>query len=257
MREWLLSHRPAQGYSIASLTLTVPGPPLIVPEIRKLWNLFGVTLREMGMGAVWRMEVQKRGAVHWHCMLCWKTPSEEIEGDGFGQVWIAMQRVWDNCLKSMGPVVHTCKTGGKELHGEFDNRTSIPGADRHAFVLQREEGDAMRWARYMQDHATKAKQEQIAQNMGRHWGVINKACFARVLPDETVKLSPKEYFRVLRMMQRLGTPRIKDDRDPFGRRAGRGIKRGRIGASVWFTDPVTVKRMIVSAKESGDLVSSL
>jgi hypothetical protein len=125
----------------------------------------------------------------------------------------------------------------------FAHRMLLPGATQRACQTSRCTGKA-NWRRYMHDHASKAKQHQIPVDIGRHWGIINRKAYVQSVPSEVTTLSHEQYYRVLRWLQRLSTPRVPDARAPFGRRSGYTVKRGRFGKTIWFTQPETVQRMI-------------
>ena len=74
------------------------------------------------------------------------------------------------------------------------------------------------WLRYMQDHASKGKQDQIGVAKGRHWGIIGRKLYSRAVPVSTAELSDSEYFRFLRAYQRLCRPsfRLRVFRAAFG-----------------------------------------
>lgn len=261
MREFLLTHRIKEGFDVYGVTLTVPGPNLNQADSARLWHHFQVSLKRAGGCCVWRAEVQSRGAVHWHCitgveshlrpltadltqsesidLLNWsQTVGNEIagrsaeKGDWFNAVRI--EKIWFNCLKSLGPV------------GNHADRMQMKGARRRAALVDPYRNDTG-WKRYLNDHTTKAKQDQIGCFIGRHWGVIGRDCFESVAADSSVEMVWREYSRFLRQYQRLCTPYIKDPDALFGRRRGFTSKRGRMGRSVYFSSPLTVSKLLTWA----------
>ena len=104
--------------------------------------------------------------------------------------------------------------------------------------------------RYLQDHASKAKQEQIPENIGRHWGVVGRKHFIESAPIVDVSLTDNQYAKVIRAMQRLATPSRPNTGSVFGRSLSYSPTRGRWGHSVWFSNPVTMARMCEWAKQS-------
>ena len=113
----------------------------------------------------------------------------------------------------------------------FSNRMFLPGASQYCVDCQVEGGNSA-WLRYLQDHATKTKQEQLAVNAGRHWGITGHKQFEVADFKNVTDITTKEYYRILRWLQRMATPRVPDPRAPFGRRAGYRITRGNWGSSV-------------------------
>jgi hypothetical protein len=130
-----------------------------------------------------------------------------------------------------------------------------PGAWEFAVDVQ---GEGMRgaWLRYLQDHATKAKQDQIATGFGRHWGVVGRGRFMESAADrEMVFSGEKSFYRFWRVYHRLTRPQMsyrrrrekvpgKFDGRPFsGRSLGWSSNRGIYGSSVWFSKPEVVERL--------------
>lgn len=104
------------------------------------------------------------------------------------------------------------------------------------------------WKRYLNDHTSKAKQEQIGENIGRHWGVIGRNAFEAVQPVAVASLSWQQYATVLRCYHRLCTPYIRCEGALFGKRRGYSSRRGRSGRSISFSNPATMRRLVDWAK---------
>ena len=264
MRDFLLTHQPAPGLKAYGLTFTIPGDRVlddwhtIVPptpaECRRLLDHFAKNyLIRNGCGMVWRLEVQTRGVAHWHGIL---SAPELVKYKGYyAQIQFAVREWWLDALRVLGKhsFLQEWKTGfvvvGPCYHGQ------VPGADRNAVDIQAEGGRGA-WLRYLQDHATKAKQEQIAEGFGRHWGVVGRSKFVELKPDgEKVFSSWESYFRFWRAYHRLTRPvvshterRIKTGgkfaKRPFGGKSlGWSSSRGIYGTSVWYSRPATVERI--------------
>jgi len=264
MRKFLLTHRVQHSLCTYGVTLTVPGP-VDVGASQKAFHQFCVEVQQRGWCAVWRVEVQKRGALHWHLLMGLPAGARE-----------AVRDVWYRCVGNMGwfaaelaertarAVRRLIEEGEWEQGPDYEedpdgqlwisNRMLLPGSHPHALDVQTDGGKGA-WLRYLQDHATKTKQEQLAVSIGRHWGVVGRDRFVQALPDEVVTLDYRDYCRIVRWCQRLATPRVKDPRAPFGRRSGYRIRRGRWGESVWFSRVETVQRMMVYLGESTPLPS--
>lgn len=228
---------------------------MTVSEMQKLWADFCLEVAHIGYGMIWRAEVQGRGSLHWHCIGI--TPA--------GTDPLCFKRLWDHQLDKLGAVIAdvwikpmgynkvkiTALTSkaprGAVLATIQAPRSALPGADKHSTNIQ-EEGGAGAWLRYLQDHASKAKQGQIGENIGRHWGVVGRKHWVSLVPDSD-KLTVKQFSYVLRHLQRLSTPSFKCKEADFGRVLGGRNKRGCRGTSVWFSKPETVKRLVVAAKD--------
>ena len=319
MRDFLLTHQPAPGLKSYGVTLTVPGPSIEPEQARRLWNHFQKNyLSRNGCGAVWRIEIQKRGAAHWHCLLA---APPKIEGS---DVWTVLRYWWTAAMDILPPwyvhaggftpepgsvtpgcqrhrteaqwwdVARVPRKAGRKLpstlahlqeaanwlderkilHGhsvvtvmnpEELKKYSLskwPPAWMYSVHLQ-EEGGKGAWLRYLQDHATKAKQEQIAEGFGRHWGVVGRTKFVELQPDgEKVFSSRESYFRFWRAYHRLTRPvmsyRIRREKTggkfakrPFGGKSlGWSSSRGIYGNSVWYSKPETVEKIHAWAEAS-------
>lgn len=254
LRLYMLTHQPAVECREYGLTLTIPGPPPDVETMRRLWSTYCREVARMGLGMIWRLEIQKRGSPHWHCILHEPVGSrvspEGNEGDTrdsavlhrMGQSGWAAYMLWHETLKKMGPVVHQ-SAAGEPI--QYAHRMQIPGADRHSAMLDKldDQANAWAWRRYLQDHASKAKQEQVAQGFGRHWGVVGRALYVQHLPDTIRFRDHREWYRLLRWLQRLVTGTVRCDKAPFGRKVAPRRYRGYNGRSVWFSNPAVADRM--------------
>ncbi|HIJ69317.1 MAG TPA: hypothetical protein HPP57_07415 [Deltaproteobacteria bacterium] len=123
--------------------------------------------------------------------------------------------MWQDQLRALGPFdfnppipMESVKHGPYSL-SHVDNLMAWPGANLHAVDIKKQ-GDSGAWMRYMQDHASKAKQEQVAVNCGRQWGVVGRKRFKKCLPSEVYTLTDSQRDKFLRGLQRLSTPRVYD-----------------------------------------------
>jgi hypothetical protein len=241
--------------------LTIPG--VAIPSkaaIRGLWYEFSKAILRRGWAMVWRLEVQTRGMPHWHCLLI--TPGEEDRSSVSKWIW----HRWASFVDRLEPVpehVTVGLRGGWYLHqymgGEYVSsspefqRSRMRGTGNRMISV---EGDSDRggpgiWKRYLQDHASKVKAEQVADGWGRHWGIVGRRLFVRIVPrvvDMTRRTD--EYSRVLRCLRRMWRRRVHDERCLFGSRLGRGPRRGRIGTGVAavFGRVETVERLLAWAR---------
>jgi hypothetical protein len=285
-----MQHGPSAGLHAVGVTLTVPGPPLTLDEQKKAWNAFTKYCQRSGFSAVWRLELQRRGAVHWHLIMLgpWKdSPVSPASYDVFKHRWIpeSMPEVerdlwgWgfvgSSCIPAMADAAsklrgRKCPARGPwaaalDVLGRLDYEVSPPqahrlhvegvkngpkggdticnvfrseiiGADRAAVVANPlHQSDGNGWHRYLLDHASKRKQEQIATGRGRHWGIINRRLWAAVDAVYSRQLKKKAWWQLCRILQRASRRRIHDPRvKPWGTRLGFRGSRGRIGKSEWF-----------------------
>lgn len=240
LRRALLTLKPPEHFSEWALTLTVPGPVVKPEQYRRLWVAFALKVFKRGWSAIWRVEVQARGALHWHVILHlppWSEPSDACE-------------VWHDILACPEPVCVRPDPTEDDPDPEwtvYDSRIEMPGALQHSAHVDSSDGTA-RWWRYLADHSSKRKQEQIGHGIGRHWGIIGRERYGIVRAD-LQRVSDSTFYRVLRALQRLSTPVCKEPAAPFGRKLSARLRRGFAGRSVWFTSPEVVKRLIAHYSE--------
>jgi hypothetical protein len=218
-------------------------------------------------GMIWRAEVQERGALHWHCVMAIRLEGMATADDGRDWIrgnWaLTINRVfpaveypkpvriqvgagWYDCIQAVsGPLAEWPGATSCRRRGCFC------GGQGHMVQIEHSERGRDAWYRYMADHASKGKKEQIGENIGRHWGVVGRKHFPQ-MPGRFVEMTEKGYARFRRAQERLATPRIPDDRAPFGMRLGFRCKRGRVGTAVSFTKPVTLEQLLTLAIDGSD-----
>jgi len=223
LREVLLNYRPESGYRQVDMTFTIPGDLPSREDWQALFGRFKKSVERLAACMVWRLELQERGAPHLHCLVGvppsyrLKLGREIVHGS---DVAAEVGRLWKRAL---------------------GDRMAVRGADRHA-VDYHEEGGGGHWLRYLCDHASKAKQAQVAVGWGRHWGVIGKGHMVK-LPGESISLTPQQWPRLVRTLRRLCRRSIPAD-CAFGFKLGYAPRRGYWGRSVWFVAPTTLKRIV-------------
>jgi len=258
MRDLLMRNRFPENYEPLAVTLTIPGYPLQLSEAAELWKRFRTSVKDEKMLCIWRCEIQKRGQLHWHCIMgAEKELSVPREQHGN-----RVKALWHDCMRGMGNIEYKY-CGSPTDFVECDRVTGSrnlmewKGVEKYSCHIDYMDDQNTGWKRYLIDHTTKVKQEQIPENIGRHWGCIGKKKFLEVYPESTTALSPSEYFQVTRMINRMFTPFIKDPRAVFGRRRGFTVNRGKSGKTDIFTKSnPTVERVIswvISQRESTSL----
>lgn len=253
MRHFLLSHSAPVGWSVCGATFTIPGHVLPDDLERAIWKWFCREVERKGWGMVWRLELQKRGARHFHalCILPDSVSSHNV------------MVLWHAALRSIGSVSYSedveplrrqlFKHGrpvldrlGNPVYRDYRVKSvsslmAHPGAYEYSCKIESDGGRGA-WMRYLSDHATKSKTEQIAVGKGRHWGVVGRARFVSVLPDHVQQLDETAYYRFLRVYRRL-CQSSKKASCVFGRKLGKRPRFGLFGQTVKFSRPETVKRL--------------
>lgn len=220
MREFLFEKRPPKNWISWSGTFTIAGPLLTDEQQSKLWADFSKNfLNKENCCCIWRKEVQKRGAVHWHATI--SAPKKF-------------------------PIVKVYQAWWQFINNVDDmQRLYLPGATKQLCQLNQVTDSAL-WARYMQDHMTKHKKEQEAKT-GRHWGVVNRNKYRKEKIQGMEFLTDEQYNKYLRIQRRYFKPFKKNKNSPFGYSLGFSSSRGTCGRSVFFSESVrlnTLKRII-------------
>ena len=260
LRDWLLVNQPVGGVVIAA-TLTVPGEPVNPDDWRKLMKLFTTKLIRAKVGLVWRLELQKRGQPHLHCLsVPAPLPLPRLRrrrARGVEDVHLPSQNVgawlrwtWLELIDTLPQSSGRVYIEGKGvIEVSAAPRSLLVGARDHAVDLSEDEGD--RWYRYLCDHTTKSKQEQISTWQGfRHWGIIYRAAFVEVVPSDSARLHRRQFAAVYRQLRKLSRRRIRDPRCPFGSRRAPSPRRNCGGSAVWFgVSPALMRTLLVWASD--------
>ena len=244
LRDWLLVNQPVGG-SVIAATFTVPGDAINPKDWRKLMKLLTTKLIRAKVGLVWRLELQKRGMPHLHCLAVpapqSHTRQRRRRARGVEYPYLAEVNVglwlkwtWLELIDTLPPSSGRVYIEGKGVIDVVSApRSLLVGAREHAVDLSADEGD--RWYRYLCDHTTKSKQEQIATWQGfRHWGIIYRPAFIEVAPSEEVRLPRRQFSAFYRQLRKLSRRRIPDARCPFGSRRAASPRRSCAGSAVWF-----------------------
>lgn len=253
LRNWLLVNQPVGGVCIAA-TLTVPGEPIKPEDWRKLMKVFTDRLNRAKVGLVWRLELQKRGQPHLHCLAVpaplplpriRRRRARGVDDLPSFNVGAWLRWTWleliDTLPQSPGRVF---VEGLGVVECESVPRSLLVGAQEHSVDLSEDRGD--RWYRYLCDHTTKSKQEQVHTWSGfRHWGIIYRPAFVEVVPSDSVRLHRRQFVAVYRQLRKLSRRRIRDPRCPFGSRRASSPRRSCGGSAVWFGVSPALMRILL------------
>jgi hypothetical protein len=130
------------------------------------------------------------------------------------------------------------------------DRMEWPGAKDRAVKFDHVRTVKGSLLRYLCDHTSKRKQDQIVP-IGRHWGKINAKYLRRVLPDRVVECSDAEYYRARRWFADLvRAARIKPGEFlPWGQSKWRRDRRGCWGDDLRFSENYPeMERMLAHSK---------
>lgn len=180
LRRVLLSHYPPDGWAVYGMGFTIPGPVPTYAEAREMWRRWRKEADRAGAGVIWRMEVQKRGAMHWHAVVIAEHPDTAV----------SLQGAW---------------------HAINGYRMEVPGAYENSCDLRTDEWMRGRAWRYLCDHTSKRKQYQVAtgEGVGRAWGVVGRDRW-HVWKGVPVGMTERAFWRFLRAIRRLRRPVVAD-----------------------------------------------
>jgi hypothetical protein len=277
MRSFLINNNLPDDWEVFGITLTIPGYPLPVDKIKSLFHRFAtVNVRRLpfNFAAVWRIEIQKRGSVHWHLIAGADTKDKELIIEQIKNCWLkSLKAVGTIPLEHLGSFSQPNFLGAEKLNTTFDywkeinehykdsistgytNKGEVYPVEKKSILFDKacdvaifEKQEYGNWLRYIHDHTTKSKQEQIAAGFGKHWGYINKAAFVHHSGD-SIELDDKQYYIICRWFQRLCTPvltdKTKSNKWLFNRKKGKNWRRrGKAGNSHFFSNPETMRKMI-------------
>lgn len=289
MRNFMLTRYVPGDHLCVGTTFTIPGPVMAADSARRIFGTWARSTQKKGWPTIWRAETQKRGQLHWHCLV--HVPREQVRlRDGFGCFKLMECPSSDECQEleefpdgtfdhpskpTLAHFYRYCAVGAvtQSWHRALDSLGNVrfdppfisngemyerlplmllPGAERESAACKCDADPSSRWMHYLQDHASKKKQEQEGTWKGRRWGKICGAKFKVLEPSEIVELTRKQYQRFKRCRQRLSTPSIRDERCVFGSRLGYRNQRGSRGASVWFSNTETNRRLCTWAQSFDD-----
>lgn len=227
MRDYMIKHSALPGWSMWGVSFTIPGQPpsscvstLTYTDLKEFWRRFTEWIKNQGWGMIWRLELQERGMPHWHCLLI--VPFNDHEWLD-AKLRAKFAYYMDKCLKPPlyeyrktitardGTTVYCWSVVGRLCHTTVPSfsRSQWDGEEHQVDLSDKDKGGEGAWLRYLQDHASKHKQEQIGVDVGRHWGVVGRRVFVELKPLTIAPTSKKAYFRVRRWMRRLRSPVIQ------------------------------------------------
>lgn len=233
LRRFIHDYCEPRGWLNFGVTLTVPGPVLTPGQSKELWASFQKHMCRKQVLIVWRAEVQQRGAVHWHLLVS-LPPSLNVHR-------LITEKWWD-CVEALGELSnYTMGNGSVITHAS--SRMALFGAlERCVCVEPQKEGDT--WFRYLCDHLSKSKQEQEGFDIGRHWGIVGRKYAVPTISKEVCELTYRENFVLRRCLRRLSTPRVKNERSPFGFSLGWAPKTSLYGRQDRFGHTLAVSRLL-------------
>lgn len=271
MRHFLMT-MDLPGRFLYNVTFTLPTTDIDDEQERAIFARWSSDAVHAGWSAVWRLQVQRRGARHWHLLIGIEPHKigarlrdpERFDSQDYPERlrWqlgqLDIEESWAAACDSIGEV--GIKIGhdaaGLDVMGRGLVHKAV-GFSRHAVDVQGEHDhrpDEERdragnyggaWCRYLCDHSTRSAQEAVGK--GRQWGIIGRKGFVQIVPDERVKMTDGQYARFRRAYERLATASRKAPQSVFGSKLGRRVKRGRRGTAASFVRPETVRRLVAWA----------
>jgi hypothetical protein len=202
MREWIMTHDAPEDWQSLAVDLTFPPLPVGQSDVTvkqsdalRFFRAWSKRCERASLGVVWRLEIQRRKDTmrddlrgipqpHYHCIMI---APRCIQAGAVADMWL-------------------------EVLGE---RGKVKGAAGHACrVVSCDDWQSAR-VRYLIDHASKAKAEQVAVGWGRHWGVFGRSLFVEDM-GVPVDLTGRQELWVRRLMRRGMRRRVVDRRAAGG-----------------------------------------
>jgi hypothetical protein len=228
LRTFLLTHK-VEGSQVWDVTLTIPGE--VTPdEWDALKRRMFKRWERAGFGVVWRVELQKRGTPHLHCVV-W-TPADMPVEKRNQLLYVS----WWECLP--------------------EEKRFAAGAWKHAAHVKGPYTDieqSPKWLAYVAAHASKRKKEQLGWQ-GKQWGRINEGLFEERQAMVEVSMTFEEEKKFKRLLSRYLNALSRGHRLKLMRR---GIKPKRRLRRMFFPngckttrimDPNVITRMIGHVK---------
>lgn len=172
-----------------SVTLTIPGCNASAAQVKKAFVSFSRTAAAWDWSAIWRMELQRRGMIHYHLWLGIPHENETIDGRTLFSDVQAIRGLWGKACDTIGELRHDL-TGSRqhisEMIGfsEYGTHVTWSGSDDKAEF----------WFRYLASHAMKDG-AQDATDHGRHWGIIGRKGFTSAKLREVI-LTEQEHAAI-------------------------------------------------------------
>lgn len=187
LREFCITHDvPGDCWGV---TLTVPGLDLLsVEDFKNLHHKLCVWCNDHDLPLVWRVELQRRGQPHLHCVAFCDS-----------SLVLRLCSHWFTLLEKLPPVYNVERLTSKVDDLVLVSRAFLCGSS-HAVDLQRLNGDFRLW-RYLVAHMSKGKAEQLGW-AGRNWGVCNRCKFESVAGDGFY-LDDRTFYIIRRWIKRL------------------------------------------------------
>lgn len=177
------------------VTFTLPGWKVCDRVAKAAWAAWSLQAAKDGWGAIWRMEQQQRGALHWHMVLGTPWTSEtctisrlKAEEERIRESWIGAE---ERAGVFRQPDAERAG-GGARTAGAHDL-----GAHRYcqriALEADQEQG---RWMKYLAAHAMKDT-HQVAHGRGRHWGIVGRKHWTVAAPLAAATLTAEEWAAIV------------------------------------------------------------
>lgn len=158
LREWFFL-RDVPDSQKAGVCLTIPFRDFSAEQFKELVHIFTTSCRQQlpDVALVYRVELQKRQVPHIHAVVFFRSLTSPDS---------AKTRVSEIWLRSVFGYA-----------SRFGLKFSFDGFIKRGFRWDRLVGDSVGYFRYLTDHASKHKRDQLGYQ-GKQWGVVNRKLFA-------------------------------------------------------------------------------
>lgn len=186
---------------------------------RQLFNVYGKAF----VGAVWRLESQRRGAPHYHLLLWMKLSQEDVQTQLVFREWIA--ETWFEVVGS-GDDKHLKAGTSCELVKDESGHQGVIGY----------------LGKYLGKDSVHPGSQVFKSPVGRYWGVWNKKKL--LLEPEIKKIDKQEYLKIRRVFLKL-RKKSQKKRKPVGKEKLNSCTQKQLGAPGLrcFVNKDTVKKL--------------
>ena len=197
-----MTHDAPEDWQSLAVDLTYPPLPVGHSDVTvkqgdalRIFKAWKCRCERASLGVVWRLEIQRRK----------DTKRDDLRG---------IPQPHYHCIMIAPRCIQAGAVAGMWLE-VLGDRGKVKGAADHACrVVSCEDWQSAR-VRYLIDHASKAKVEQVAVGWGRHWGAFGRSLFVEDM-GVAVDLTGRQELWVRRLLRRGMRRRIVDRRAAGG-----------------------------------------
>ncbi len=195
-----------RGFTV-STSFTFPGVEITDEDAKRCFEFWSREAVKRDWSAIWRMEIQQRGMIHYHLWLGIPWSLDTMDMATMKGFFEQIRQSWADAVDSIG-----CRMSTKTQ--EKINISQMIGFQKHGVVTEWHSDDedgskADFWFRYMAAHAIKdTKQEAVGR--GRHWGIVGRKGFSEADTIAEGKLTDAEHAMIMKAYSAEILPEMRE-----------------------------------------------